>query len=312
METIVTLTLNPAVDQSSSVEHVVPERKLRCKQPRYEPGGGGINVSRVIKELGGESLALYTAGGCTGQLLRDLLDLTAVAHRPTPIQGWTRVSLSVFEEATGQQFRFNMPGPDLDEEELAEFLRSLQAIEPRPGYIVGSGRLPPGVPDNFYACVAQVGSEIGARVIIDTSGGALKRAVERGVFMIKPNTNEMNELAGRKLQDEVEQEAAAMDIVRKGGAEVVVLSLGAAGVLMATKDGFERMRAPTVPIQSKVGAGDSMVAGIVLSLARGRTTRDSVLFGLAAGAAAVMTPGTELCRREDVEKLYDLLQSREH
>lgn len=311
METIVTLTLNPAVDQSSSVEHVVPERKLRCRPPRYEPGGGGINVSRVIRELGGESLALYTAGGCTGQLLRDLLDLTGVAHRPTPIQGWTRVSLSVFEESTGQQFRFNMPGPDLDDEELEAFLRSLQAVEPKPGYIVGSGRLPPGVPDNFYACVARVGSEIGARVIIDTSSGALKRAVERGVFMIKPNTNEMNELAGRRLQDEVEQEAAAMDIVRKGGAEVIVLSLGAAGVLTATKEGCERMRAPTVPIQSKVGAGDSMVAGIVLSLARGRPTRDAVLFGLAAGAAAVMTPGTELCRREDVERLYGLLRSKE-
>ena len=312
MTTIVTLTINPAVDQNSSVEHVVPERKLRCRPPLYEPGGGGINVSRVIEELGGKSLALYTAGGCTGQLLKDLLDRTGLDHRPTPIQGWTRISLSVLEEATGQQFRFNMPGPDLSEEELAQFLRSLPAIEPKPGYIVGSGRLPPGVPDDLYARVAQIGSDIGARVIIDTSGGALKTAVERGVFMIKPNTNEMNALAGRKLQDEVEQEAAIMDIVRKGGAEVVVLSLGAAGVLMATKDGCERMRAPTVPIQSKVGAGDSMVAGIVLSLARGRPTRDSVLFGLAAGAAAVMTPGTELCRREDAERLYGLLKSKDH
>ncbi|HOD36643.1 MAG TPA: 1-phosphofructokinase family hexose kinase [Syntrophales bacterium] len=311
METIVTLTINPAVDQSSSVEHVVPERKLRCRPPRYEPGGGGINVSRVIAELGGQSLALYTAGGCTGQLLEDLLDRTGIDHRPTRIQGWTRVSLSIFEEATGQQFRFNMPGPDLSQEDPAQFLRSLPTVTPKPGYIVGSGRLPPGVPADFYARVARIGSDMGARVIIDTSGEALRKAVEEGVFMIKPNTNEMNELAGRKLRDEVEQEAAVMDILRKGAAEVLVLSLGAAGVLMATKDGCERMRAPTVPIQSKVGAGDSMVAGIVLSLSRGRPTRDSVLFGLAAGSAAVMTPGTELCRREDVERLYGLLTSKD-
>lgn len=306
---IVTLTVNPALDVSSSVDHVVPERKLRCEAPCWEPGGGGINVSRALHKLGGGSLALYTRGGPTGQQLEALLNEEGITHQPVPIEGTTRESFAVFEAATGLQYRFNMPGPPLREREWQSCLEALEALQPAPAFIVASGGLPPGVPAEFYARVARLGREMGARVIIDTSGPPLVAAVNEGVFLIKPNQNELGPLIGSVEGDEDRQVAAVRELVATGRCEAVVISLGRAGALLVAVDGCERIPAPTVPIQSKVGAGDSMVAGIVLALARGEPVRNAARFGVAAGTAAVMTPGSELCRREDVERLYAAMQA---
>ena len=304
MNKIVTFTMNPAIDKSSSVEHVIAERKLYCKAPRFEPGGGGVNVSRAIKKLGGKSVLLYPAGGYTGNRLKDLLEEEGITHRPVPIEGTTRESLVVLEESTGQQYRFGMPGPVLSNEEWERCLQELSAINPKPNYLVASGSLPPGVPSDFYARVGYIGKENGAKVIIDTSGDALRRALEEGVYLIKPNYREFRDLVGQDMKEESQIEAEALKLVKSGRCEILIISLGAAGALMVSEGVTEHIPPPTVPIVSKVGAGDSMVAGTVLSLARGETERDSVLFGVAAGAAAVMTPGTELCRREDTERLY--------
>lgn len=304
MKTILTLTLNPAVDKNTSIDRVMPEHKLRCANPEHEPGGGGINVSRAIKRLGGESTTLYTMGGLTGRLLESLLQREGLSHHAIPVREWTRESLAVFETSTSLQYRFNMEGPTLQEEEWRRCLEMVSKADPRPDYIVGSGVLPPGVPGDFYARLAHVGRELGARVIVDTSGDPLRLALDGRVFMIKPNIRELNTLAGRELQDEREQEAVVMDIIGGAKSEVVVLSLGAAGVLLGTADGCTRLRAPVVPIQSKVGAGDSMVGAITLRLALGKSIRDSVRYGVAAGAAAVMTPGTQLCSLEDTERLF--------
>jgi 6-phosphofructokinase 2 len=304
LKPIVSLAMNPAIDKSSSVEHVIPERKLYCNPPRFEPGGGGVNVSRAIKKLGGDSLLLYPAGGYTGRRLEDLLDEEGIAQRLLSIEGTTRESLAVLEESTGQQYRFGMPGPVLKEDEWKKCLEELSALHPAPAYLVASGSLPPGVPPDFYARVARMGKEFGAKVIVDASGDPLKQALQEGVFLIKPNLREFRDLAGEGKMEESQTRAEAQRLVQAGRCEVLVISLGAAGVLLVSKDRTEPIRPPTVPIASKVGAGDSMVAGIVLSLAGGRTVRDSVLFGIAAGAAAVMTPGSELCRREDTERLY--------
>lgn len=309
MKRIVAFTMNPAIDKSSSVEHVIAERKLYCKPPHFEPGGGGVNVSRAIKKLGGESQLIYPAGGYTGNRLRDLLEEERISHRPVTIEGTTRESLVVLEESTGQQFRFGMPGPVLKNEEWERCLQELSAIRPKPDYLVASGSLPPGVPSDFYAQVARIGKDQGAKVIIDTSGDTLSRALQEGVYLIKPNYREFRDLVGHDMKEESHVEAEAAKMVKSGRCEILVISLGAAGALLVTKDVTEHIRPPTVPIVSKVGAGDSMVAGTVLSLARGKTQRDSVLFGIAAGAAAVMTPGTELCRREDAERLYEKMLS---
>ncbi|PKN67594.1 MAG: phosphofructokinase [Deltaproteobacteria bacterium HGW-Deltaproteobacteria-15] len=305
MKTIVTITLNPAIDKSSSVEHVVAERKLYCKPPRFEPGGGGVNVCRAIKKLGGKSLLLYPSGGLTGKRLQELLDEEGLDHRPFPVDGMIRESLVILEESTGQQYRFGMPGPELQKNEWEPFLQKLSAMEPSPDYVVASGSLPPGVPPDFYAQVARIGKDRGAKTIIDVSGEALEQALQEGVFLIKPNVREFRELVGKDIKEESQIKAAAKKMVQSGRCEVMVISLGAAGALLVSEKLAEHILPPTVPIVSKVGAGDSMVAGIVLSLARGNPLRESVLFGVAAGTAAVMTPGTELCRREDAERLYE-------
>jgi 6-phosphofructokinase 2 len=309
MSTIVTLTINPTIDTNATVDHVIPERKLRCQPPRHEPGGGGINVSRAIRKLGGDSVAVYPVGGPTGHLLQHLLEQEGLTLRAVPIGDWTRENFVILEEATGQQFHFVMPGPTLQEAEWQQCLNLLSTFSPVPAYIVASGSLPPGVPTDFYARVARIGRKCGARVIVDTSGDAFRAAVYEGVYLLKPNQYELSDLANCDLTDEAQQEAAAVELVHRGHGEAVVLSLGAAGVLLVTAAGCERLRAPTVPVVSKIGAGDSTVAGIVLSLARGMALRDAVLFGIATGAAAVMTPGTELCRREDVERLYTRLRA---
>jgi 6-phosphofructokinase 2 len=304
MKQILTLTLNPTIDMSSSVENVFPEHKLRCGPVRSEPGGGGINVARAIQHLGGQCRALHFCGGPTGDALRALLDLERIEHTPIAIKGWTRQSVTIVETATGQQYRFVMPGPTFSEAEWRGALAHVADLKAMPDLMVASGSLPPGVPDDFYGQLARIVRAHGSRFILDTSGRALAAALEAGVFLVKPSLRELRSVAGGDLADEVQQEAAAKKIVASGGAEVVVVSLGAAGALFVTEAGCERMRSPTVPVRSKVGAGDSMVAGLTLGLARDYSLRDAVRFGIAAGAAAVMTPGTELCRGEDAERLF--------
>jgi 6-phosphofructokinase 2 len=306
MQVIATLTMNPTIDKSCSVEQVIPGRKLRCQPPRLEPGGGGINVSRAIQRLGGQSVAPYTAGGATGHMLQDLLgDKGVINHRPIPIEGLTRQNLTVLEQSSEQQYRFGMPGPTLQDTEWQQCLDQVAVLEPQTGYIVASGSLPSGVPDDFYARVARLARELGSRFVLDTAGEPLRLATREGVYLLKPNLRELRQLAGRELDDESQQEAAAREIVETGQSEVVVVSLGAAGALLVSSTIHQRLRSPTVPIRSRVGAGDSMLAGIVLALAQDESPSDAVRFGVAAGAAAVITPGTELCRREDVKWLYE-------
>jgi 6-phosphofructokinase 2 len=304
MERIVTLTMNPSIDISSSVEHVIADRKLRCSLPRYEPGGGGINISRAIRKLGGNSSALYPAGGTFGQMLQNLLDQEGIPHYPIQIEESTRETFMILEESSSRQFRFGMPGPTLRETEWKRCLGTLVSLDLKPNYVVASGSLSPGVPEDFYAQLAQITSEFGARLIVDTSGEPLRLASQAGVYLLKPNMNEIQNLVGREIQNQMELKETAREFVEKGHSEGIIISLGAGGALMVSKDGCEHVRAPTVPIKSRVGAGDSMVAGMVLSLANSKSLGDAVRFGVAAGAAAVMTPGTELCRREDTERLY--------
>jgi 6-phosphofructokinase 2 len=302
---IVTLTINPSVDASTSIHQVVPDHKLRCREASYKPGGGGVNVARAIHRLGGESLALYTSGGLHGQLLHQMLKQEGVSHQPIPIEGQTRENLIVLEESTGQQFRFDMPGPYFIEADWERCIEELLAMTVKPTYIVASGSLPPGCPKDFYARVVTAVKKWDARVIVDTSGEALQLAADAGVYLLKPNARELEELAGQTITNDEEIKAAALKLIEEGRTEVVVVSLGGEGALMITKEGSERIAAPDVPVVSVVGAGDSLVAGVVYSLAQGRPLKQSIQFGVAAGAAAVMNPERELCKREDTERLFN-------
>jgi 6-phosphofructokinase 2 len=304
MPSIVTLTMNPAVDESTTVPYVLPDRKLRCQAPIYEPGGGGINVARAIRKLGGDAFAGFPVAGPAGALLTRLLDGEGVPHATFPITQWTRENVNVLEEVSGRQFRFCMPGPTLTEREWMAVLEWLEGLQPAPGFLVASGSLPPGVPVDFYARVAAVARRRGSRLILDTSGEPLARAVEDAVYLLKPSLRELQTLTGEHDLEEPQLASLATTAIKRGWCEVLVLSLGAGGALWATAAGCERLAAPTVRARSSVGAGDSMVAGIVLSLAQGRPLPEAVRFGVAAGAAAVMNPGTALCRREDVDRLY--------
>jgi 6-phosphofructokinase 2 len=301
---IVTLTMNPAVDESTTVPYVLPDRKLRCQALTYEPGGGGINVARAIRKLGGNALACFAAAGPAGELLKRLLDAEGVRYIATPVTGWTRENLNVLEGVSGRQFRFCMPGAALGDHEWPTFLEWVRELRPSPDYLVASGSLPPGVPVDFYARLAVVGRQVGSRVILDTSGPPLARAVEEGVYLLKPSLREFQALVGEPESDESHLVSLAATVVKRGWCEILVLSLGAGGALWVTASERERLASPAVRMKSSVGAGDSMVGGIVLSLARGRPFGEAVRFGVAAGAAAVMNPGTALCRREDVERLY--------
>lgn len=307
MSDIVTITLNPAVDKSSSIDRLIAERKLRCSSPKFEPGGGGINVSRAIRKLGGASTALYLSGGPPGQILTDLLKDEGVDFHSVPTSDWTRENLIVLEKDTGLQYRFGMPGPSVKPAEWNLVLEILAALDPPPAFIVASGSVPPGVPDDIYARIAR---KTNSRLIVDTSGAALLQTLQENVYLLKPNLAELAAMEGQTLEDEAHVEAAALKLIASRHCEVVVVSLGAAGALLTTADGHTRIHAPTVPIQSKVGAGDSMVAGLVLGLAKGFSIVEATRFAVAAGTAAVMSPGTELCRLEDAERLYSYLQER--
>jgi 6-phosphofructokinase 2 len=316
MTNIVTLTVSPAIDKSSTVKRVVPDTKLRCGAPRREPGGGGVNVSRALLRLGGDSLAVFLAGGPTGQILEELLEGEGLTCRPLKTEGWTRENLTIREEDEGDhQYRFTMPGPEIREEEWRACLEELAGLDPTPKYLVASGSLPPGVPSDLYARVAGIARDLGSRLILDTSGDALKEGLEEGVFLVKPNLRELGTITGTSASEEEsdyeeKQAEAARKLVAKGGAEAVLVSMGSAGALLVTKDETTRISSPTVPIRSKVGAGDSMVAGVVLGLSRDFDLPKAALFGVAAGAAAVMTPGSELCRRRDAEALFRRMVDR--
>lgn len=312
MATIVTLTMNPALDKSTAVDRVVAERKLRCREPHTEPGGGGVNVSRALHRLGGNSAAIYPAGGPAGERLQLLLKEEGITYFTVPVKGETRENLIVFEETSTQQYRFGMPGPVLSDDEWQRCIARISSFSPVPDYIVASGSLPRGMPPDFYAEVARTAKILGSKMVLDAPADDLRPAVEEGVFMIKPNLHELEEITGRKIGSASEQEDAAREILRKGTCSIIVLSLGAEGALLVTGETSERIRSPAVPVRSKVGAGDSMVAGIVLSLAMGRSLHDAVVYGVAAGAAAVMTSGTELCRRQDTERLFEGMLEREH
>ncbi len=309
MQPIITLTLNPSVDKNASVDHVVAERKLRCSAPSYEPGGGGINAARAIRKLGGVASALYLAGGPAGETLRQLLAEEGIEQHVVPTKGWTRENFIAYESATHLQYRFGMLGPVVQEAEWRHSLEMLAAVDPAPAYVVVSGSLPPGVPENFCARVVRHARRWGGHVIVDTSGAALRAALRERAHLIKPNVGELAALVGHPIAGEAELEAIAMQLVNEERCEMAMVSLGAGGALLATADGPRRLRAPVVPIQSKVGAGDSMVAGLALMLARGRPVVEAAQFAVAAGAAAVMTPGTELCRRADAERLFEQMQA---
>jgi 6-phosphofructokinase 2 len=302
---IVTLTMNPALDITTSIDAVRPTDKLRCGTTRYDPGGGGINVARIAHVLGGSVSAVFPAGGPTGGLVVSLLNDARVPCRQIAIAASTRESFTVNEESTGQQYRFVLPGPRLTFTEQARCLDELRMAAESAEFVVASGSLPSGVPPDYYQRVADVCRDLGARFILDTSGGGLQH-VSSGVYLLKVSVRELRGRVGRPLATESEQFAAAQELVESGCAQVALVSVGSHGALLATRRTGHRFSAIPMRGGSGVGAGDAMVAATTIGLSRGWPLVKSVRLGIAAGAAMLMTPGTAACSRADVEKLFAL------
>lgn len=301
MERILTLTLNPSVDTAAEADAVRPLRKIRTRQTGLDPGGGGVNVSRVLGVLGAPTLAVVLAGGIAGAELERLLAAAGVPHRAIPIAGETRASLTVQDRSTDREYRFVPEGPELRE---GEWQAALGALEREPGgWVVASGSLPRGVPEDFYAQVAVAAARRGRRCVLDTSGAALRAAMGHGLALIKPSRGEFETLVGRPLPTPRQQNEAALALVRAGAAALVVVTLGHQGALLAEPAGVLRLPAPHVPELGAVGAGDSFLAAMVFRLAAGDSAREAFAWGVAAGAAAVMQPGTAQPRPADIEAL---------
>ncbi|KAA2211394.1 1-phosphofructokinase family hexose kinase [Teichococcus oryzae] len=299
---ITTLTLNPTIDLASEAETVHPVRKIRTRAERQDPGGGGVNVARVVRELGGDTLAVILAGGVTGRFLEQLLDEAGVPRHTVPIQGRTRISQTVLERSTGLEYRFVAEGPEVSASEWGAALEAVRHLED--GWLVASGSLPLGVPADFYARLAAQVTARGVRVVLDTSGDALRLALEQGgLEMVKPSLGEFEKALGRKLPDHAAQEAAAMEVVRSGKVRLLAVTLGSEGALLARAEGPLRLPALPVEVRGAVGAGDSFVAAMTMALADGRSPDDAFAWGVAAGAAAVSQAGTAHPAREDVAKL---------
>jgi 6-phosphofructokinase 2 len=301
---IVTLTMNPALDITTSTEVVRPTDKLRCAAARYDPGGGGINVAHVSDVLGAAATAVFPAGGPAGELVTNLLVAEGLAVHRIKIGGSTRESFSIDELSTNRQYRFVLPGPELTLAEQTECLLQLRRAAASAAIVVASGSLPPGVPPDFYHQVANVCADIGALFLLDTSGGGLHH-VNSGVFLLKPSVRELRECVGRELKTEAEQLAAARELVERGCADNILVSMGSQGALLATRHGGQRFSPVTVPTGNGVGAGDAMVAGVAVGLTRGWPLTKAIRLGIASGAAMLLTPGTAPCTREDTERLFE-------
>ncbi len=303
MARIVTVTINPAVDVSTTVDRVEPVRKLRCRTERREPGGGGINVARVINRFGTDVVAVYAAGGVTGQMLHELVEREGVAARQVAVAGMTRESFTVLDETTQDEYRFVLPGPDLSEAEWDACIKEAQSLASRDDYIIASGSLALGVPEDFYARLATAAKASGCRFIVDASGPPLRRALEAGVYLAKPNLRELEGILDEPLKDRQSQVRASRRLVEQGRAEIIALTLGSEGALLVTRDAAWFSEPLPVKVMSSVGAGDSFLGGLIWSLSTGNDLSGALRHAVAAGSAALLAPGTQLCRPEDVRRL---------
>ncbi len=303
MPAIATITINPAVDIFVNVGRVEPTRKLRCSSPKRDPGGGGINVARAAHRLGASVVAIYPTGGVIGKLLHRLVERDGIDSIVTPSHVETRENFTAFEETTGDQYRFVLPGSALHRSEWEACLDKLVTLPEKPKFVVASGSIPPGVPEDFFAQVARVAKKLGAKAVVDTSGPALHAALNEGIALVKPNQNELSELTGTALSTDADRIAACRKLVNDKRTEIIALSLGEDGAMLVTADKVWRAQPMHIEVVSAVGAGDSFLGGLVAALSQGEALDQAFRMAVAAGSAAVMSPGTELCREEVVKRL---------
>lgn len=288
----VTVTLNPALDNDFTVPRLLPTSKIRCGPPQFHPGGGGVNVARILTALGEPVTAVLPIAGHIGLAVADLLATEGVPIAPIMVAGETRQCHHVSDLETGLEYRLVLPGPPLSRTDQLRCLNTLRSCAHGTSYIVLSGSFPPGVEPTFVDEIAAVAKALDARLVVDTSGPPL--AAVRQAYLLKPSVRELSELVGRPLETYADQVAGARNIVLRGSAEVLLVSRGNQGVVVVTEDCEREVPAIVGPVVSTVGAGDALVAGVIAGLRRGWTLLRAVRLGVACSAAMVGTPGTSV------------------
>jgi 6-phosphofructokinase 2 len=308
MNNIFTLTVNPVIDKTTTVDSLIANCKLNCSTPKYYPGGGGINVSRAIRNLEGKSTAIYLAGGLSGTHFQQLMEARGIEQKVIPQEGRTRENLSVTDRESSLQYRFGVPGPFINEHEWTASLELIKTQIKRGDYLVASGKLPPGVPSNYFALVATIVNEKKAFLILDTKEEGLKEAVKNPIFLFKPNLGELCSLLNLSFISYKDLERLAMIFMTTHPCNIMVVSMGSKGALLATKENCTFIPAPMVREKNRIGAGDSMVAGMTLSLLKGKSYVEMAQYGVACGTAATLNSDGHLCQKEDVSKLYSWIK----
>lgn len=310
MTDIVTITVNPALDLSTEAAAVIPDQKLRCSAPLTHPGGGGVNVSRAIAKLGGSSRSLLAYGGGTGQTLVSMLRAEGLEPQSLGVSHATRQSLSVRDGQTGLQYRFMLPGPDWSDAECTTARDTILNAIGKDTLVVPSGSLPPGMDAGFFPDLQGDIAAKGGRMILDTSGKALALAASRplGLYVLRMDRDEARGLSGAPLETVQQIAVFAAALRDRGVARIVMIAAGAEGTVIASEDWRGLTRPPAVKPLSKIGAGDSFVAGFALAIIRGADPVAACCAGTAAATSAVTTDGTELCKRDDTERFRPLVR----
>ncbi len=303
MKHIVTITLNPAIDKSTVVDEMKPEKKLKCNNPKFEPGGGGVNISRVLQRLNNKATTIYFEGGYSGKFFTQLIKIEKIEKIAIEIKNNTRENFIVFDQKNNLQYRFGMPGPKIHDKEALILMKTIEQLE-NVDYLIVSGSMPIGIDDDFIQKIAKIAQNKKAKFIVDTSGDSLKKCLKENVFLIKPNLNELAYIAGLNEISIQEIPKVTKQIIARGKCEAICVSLGAKGAMLITKENAYNIVPPKVNAMSTVGAGDSMLAGIVHKLSMGEDLLSAAKYGVSCGTAATLNPGTELCHLTDAEIIY--------
>lgn len=299
---IYTVTLNPALDKTAQVPRFTVDEVNRITGLREDPGGKGINVSKVIDRLGGRSRAVALLGGSVGQKIKGMLDEADIDVWAFEASGETRTNLKVVDDELDTHTDINEPGPEATVTQLDAMLSALTGELADGDIVVLSGSLPKGAPVGTYGAWARACAKAGAKVFLDADGDALTRGLDALPYLVKPNDAELSRLCGKTLEDEHEVAVVARSLVDRGIARVVV-SMGGKGAVMAEKDRVLLARSPKVRVGSTVGAGDSVVAALAYAEERGMSLDETARLAMATGAANVMQSGTQAAERDLVDSL---------
>jgi 6-phosphofructokinase 2 len=300
-EKIVTISLSPCIDKSTTVDKFIPEKKLKCTYPLLEAGGGGINVSKVLKNFKTPSQCLYISGGYTGKIFDHLVYHEGLDALVVPSESNTRENFIVFEHHTHLQFRFGMPVNKVSTAEWKAIIVHLKKL--KPSCVVLSGSIHPEISQSFFNELYAFIKKTNCRLVVDTSGKALKKIVQTGAFLIKPNQNEFSSLFGKETLSINSIIEKGKQLVNKGKIENIVVSLGKEGAVLINEHEVLHFTPPALKVKSTVGAGDSMVAAIVYSISIGKSISEAVKFGIAAGSATTVNSGMRLCSLSGAKKL---------